>query len=236
MSQIVLDAEAFKALASDTRLQILKALDARPLTVSELSRLLELNKATVFEHLKQLAAAELVKKEDDSGRKWVYYKLTWKGRNVLHPENVQIFLMLGLGAMGLSGMLLQLGFLAQGLLDGGSSSASEPAPQAPDDFRVAASSENADSDTGGGGQDAPTQEGQFNAAPPVEEPADPGEPATFGDWIQSQDFALFLAMLALVVLSGLLWWALGADARRERRKMRARIATLPAGINANEAA
>ena len=40
MSKIVLDSEAFKALASDTRLEILKALDVRRLTVSELGRAL----------------------------------------------------------------------------------------------------------------------------------------------------------------------------------------------------
>lgn len=113
MTKIVLDAEAFKALASDTRLQILKALDARPLTVSELSRLLNLNKATVFEHLKQLMAADLAKREDDPARKWVYYRLTWKGKNVLHPENAQIFLMLGMAALGLGGAVLQTAYLAQ---------------------------------------------------------------------------------------------------------------------------
>ena len=113
MTKIVLDAEAFKALASDTRLQILKALDARPLTVSELSRLLSLNKATVFEHLKQLMAADLAKREEDPARKWVYYRLTWKGKNVLHPENAQIFLMLGMAALGLGGAVLQTAYLAQ---------------------------------------------------------------------------------------------------------------------------
>lgn len=113
MTKIVLDAEAFKALASDTRLQILKALDARPLTVSELSRLLDLNKATVFEHLKQLMAADLAKREDDPARKWVYYRLTWKGKNVLHPENAQIFLMLGMAALGMGGAVLQTAYLAQ---------------------------------------------------------------------------------------------------------------------------
>src|SRR5581483_11839126 len=108
MAQVVLDAEAFKALSSDTRLQILKALDARPLTVSELGRLLALNKATVFEHLKQLSAAQLVKKGDDEGRKWVYYKLTWKGRNVVHPENVQFMLMLATATLSLGGLFFQL--------------------------------------------------------------------------------------------------------------------------------
>src|SRR5688572_7218014 len=157
MTKIVLDAEAFKALASDTRLQILKALDARPLTVSELSRLLDLNKATVFEHLKQLMAAELAKREDDPARKWVYYRLTWKGQNVLHPENAQIFLMLGMAALGLGGAVLQTAYLAQNWLSskGGAASADADASDArmlsaQDDAQVAqAESSSADEPAAG---------------------------------------------------------------------------------------
>lgn len=91
--RVTLDREAFKVLASDTRLDILKALDERPMTVSELGRKLELNKATVFEHLEKLAAAGLVKKQDDEERKWVYYSLSWKARRILHPERVTIALL-----------------------------------------------------------------------------------------------------------------------------------------------
>ncbi|MCA1813902.1 MAG: winged helix-turn-helix domain-containing protein, partial [Halobacteriales archaeon] len=79
--------------ASDTRLAILRALDERNMTVSELGRRLDLNKATVFEHCEKLVASGLVKKLDDEDRKWVYYALSWKGRRLLHPERVTIALL-----------------------------------------------------------------------------------------------------------------------------------------------
>jgi DNA-binding transcriptional ArsR family regulator len=112
--KVTLDREAFKVLASDTRLDILKALDERPMTVSELGRKLELNKATVFEHLEKLASAGLVKKQDDDERKWVYYSLSWKARRILHPERVTIALLFSssLAAM-LSGVVVAAEYLRQ---------------------------------------------------------------------------------------------------------------------------
>lgn len=93
MDRITLDKDVFKALASDTRLDILKALDERQKTVTELARELKLNKATVFEHLERLISVEMVQKLEDH-RKWVYYQLTWKGRRLLHPEKITIALLL----------------------------------------------------------------------------------------------------------------------------------------------
>lgn len=109
MAKIVLDSEAFKVLASDTRVQILKSLDQRPKTVSELARELELNKATVFEHLQQLVNGELVKKKDKEGRKWVYYALTYKGTSLLHPETTTFMVLFSLAAFGGLGAIWQLG-------------------------------------------------------------------------------------------------------------------------------
>ena len=172
MTKIVLDAEAFKALASDTRLQILKAVDARPLTVSELSRLLNLNKATVFEHLKQLMAADLTKREDDPARKWVYYRLTWKGKNVLHPENAQIFLMLGMAAMGLGAAVLQTAYLAQLWLQEKSSIASDASAPPGDLFSDMAESRIAEGDSDG---TTPPQSAQSNTS---DSPAAAGAPAS----------------------------------------------------------
>jgi len=92
--KITLDAETFKALASSTRLTVLRALDQRRKTLTELARDLDLNKATVHEHLQLLTAADLIRKRDDEGRKWIYYELSDKGRKVLHPERVAITLAL----------------------------------------------------------------------------------------------------------------------------------------------
>lgn len=87
--KITLDRDAFKVLASETRIGILKELDKTQLTVSDLARALDMSKATLFEHLEKLIKAGLIRKKEDE-RKWVYYKLTWKGKNILHPERTKI--------------------------------------------------------------------------------------------------------------------------------------------------
>ena len=80
----------FKALASDTRLDILRALDGKKMSLKDISRATNLNKATLHEHLAKLNEAGLVKRREREGHKWVYYKLTWKGEGLLHPENTRI--------------------------------------------------------------------------------------------------------------------------------------------------
>ncbi len=90
MPKITLDMNTFKALASDTRLDILRTLDGNKMGLKDISQATKLNKATLHEHLTKLAEAGLVKKKEREGHKWVYYKLTWKGEGLLHPENSRI--------------------------------------------------------------------------------------------------------------------------------------------------
>ena len=90
MTKITLDRETFKALASDTRLDILKTLDGRSMGLNEIANVTNLNKATLHEHLAKLNEAGLIKRTERDGHKWVYYKLTWKGDSLLHPENTKI--------------------------------------------------------------------------------------------------------------------------------------------------
>jgi len=90
MSKVTLDMKSFKALASDTRLDILKTLDGKKMNLQEISKSTDLNKATLHEHLSKLTEAGLVKRKERKGHKWVYYKLTWKGEGLLHPENTRI--------------------------------------------------------------------------------------------------------------------------------------------------
>jgi DNA-binding transcriptional ArsR family regulator len=109
MDRITLDRDVFKALASDTRLDILKALDVRQKTVTELARELDLNKATVFEHLEKLAAVGLIQKiEEDKERKWVYWQLSWTGRRLLHPEQITLAILLSTAGGALASGLLAL--------------------------------------------------------------------------------------------------------------------------------
>ena len=90
MSKITLDMNTFKALASDSRLDILRALDGKKLSLKDISKITCLNKATLHEHLIKLNEAGLVKKYEREGHKWVYYRLSWKGEGLLHPENNRI--------------------------------------------------------------------------------------------------------------------------------------------------
>ena len=96
MPKITLDRDMFKALASETRLDILKTLDGKKLGLNEISDKINLNKATLHEHLSKLHEAGLVKRKEREGHKWVYYKLTWKGESLLHPENTRIVVMFSL--------------------------------------------------------------------------------------------------------------------------------------------
>ncbi len=109
MSKVTLDRETFKALASETRLQVLHALDERRKTGSELARELDLNKATIHEHLQILEATGLVAKKDE-GRKWMYWELTWEGSKLLHPGHGAVFsVLLGLSVLATGGGIATLG-------------------------------------------------------------------------------------------------------------------------------
>jgi len=95
---ITLDRESFKALASEVRVEILKQLEARRMTVTDLSHAMSLAKPTLLEHLDRLVSAGLVNKVDE-GRKWIYYDLTKRGRNILRPHQVKIMLSLALSIL-----------------------------------------------------------------------------------------------------------------------------------------
>lgn len=224
MPKIVLDAETFKVLASDTRLAILKKLDERPRTVSELGRELELNKATVFEHLQSLIVGELVKKKEREGRKWVYYTLTWKGKSLLHPENTTVMVLLGLAALGSGGAMLQLGQWLQwwgiGLL--GSETEGESADGGGDDAGTMSSpadepesgSQSADS---ANEPDADQKAESMESAPPAEEDATSadGDGGAWWDFLESSEFWVFALLFLLSTLLFTAAYAVRARARRE---------------------
>jgi DNA-binding transcriptional ArsR family regulator len=90
MTKISLELNDIKALASDSRLDILKILDGRKVNLQELTQKSNLNKATLHAHLTKLVEAGFIKKQGRQGHKWVYYTLTWKGESLLHPENARI--------------------------------------------------------------------------------------------------------------------------------------------------
>ena len=104
-----LDKETIKVLSSDTRVDMMKSLARRRKMPSELSKELGLAGSTVVEHLKKLESAGLVVKRE-TGRKWIYYELTTKGRNLVKPKfPVEFVVMLSLGVLlvfgGMSGFM-----------------------------------------------------------------------------------------------------------------------------------
>ncbi len=98
--KITLDKKSFMALASESRIELLKKLDERRMTLSELARELQMSKPAVLKHLEKLIEAGLIKKNEDK-RKWIYYSLTLKGKNILHPERVKIVLLLSVSFISL---------------------------------------------------------------------------------------------------------------------------------------
>ncbi|MEF8879323.1 MAG: winged helix-turn-helix domain-containing protein [Candidatus Thermoplasmatota archaeon] len=101
MAKVTLDISTFKALASDSRLSILKALDGKRMSLKDISDETNLNKATLHEHLTKLNEAGLVKRKEREGHKWVYYKLTWKGECLLHPENTRVVVMFSMAFLSI---------------------------------------------------------------------------------------------------------------------------------------
>lgn len=110
MADVSLSSKELKALSSESRASILKALQERNHTLSELSAKLGMSAPTIKEHvslLQEAGFAELI----DEGRKWKYYSLTRKGRDVLGAKERQanIFIILSVVAVAaLAGLLLSL--------------------------------------------------------------------------------------------------------------------------------
>jgi DNA-binding HxlR family transcriptional regulator len=70
-----------KVVDSQTRLEIIKSLKDRNKTLSELSRELGISKPSIYRHLKILYFYGIVERIKN-GNKFVYYRLTEKGREV----------------------------------------------------------------------------------------------------------------------------------------------------------
>ena len=83
--KVVLDKQIFSALSSDTRINILKKLDPKRMTLKKLCDELNLPKSTMRENLTVLVESDLVRKKNIC-IKWVYYELTEKGKEMLHPH------------------------------------------------------------------------------------------------------------------------------------------------------
>ncbi len=93
--RVELDKKSLFALASDTRVDILKMLQPMRRTVTQLSDELDIDKAAIHRHLKKMEEGGLVIRYEDHG--FVYYGLSWKARDLLSPnENTKIVIMFSL--------------------------------------------------------------------------------------------------------------------------------------------
>jgi predicted ArsR family transcriptional regulator len=97
--RFLIDKETLKAIAVDTRLNILKLLAKKKYTLSDISDMLGLGNSTIKEHMDNLLKAELVDKEE-TGRKWKYYSLTLKGRRFVEPREIKVLFMFALSTIG----------------------------------------------------------------------------------------------------------------------------------------
>ncbi len=106
--EIRMDKRVFEALASETRVDILKTLDIGQMTVTEIAHHLDMAKSSVHEHLSKMIEVGLVEKEE-SERKWTYYRLTSKGRQILQPhEATKILLLLGASILAFAGGITKI--------------------------------------------------------------------------------------------------------------------------------
>jgi len=91
--RVELDKKSLFALASDTRLEMLKSLQPMRRTVSQLSEELGIDKSAIHRHLKKMEEGGLVKRFEEHG--FVYYGLTWKARDLISPnESTRVVIIL----------------------------------------------------------------------------------------------------------------------------------------------
>lgn len=117
---ISLDQQSFKALAGEKRISILKSLNERRKTQTELSNELKISVPTIKEHLELLEKACLVQEINDN-HKWKYFELTRKGQKLLKPnEDMKIMLVLSTSFIamlaGIISIILSLGMAGTGAL------------------------------------------------------------------------------------------------------------------------
>lgn len=95
--KITLDREAFKVLAADTRVDILRRLEQHKETLTDISGGMGLSPSTVKEHLDRLSQAGLIEQEPGE-TKWKYYRLTGKGESIVRPRENNVLIVLASSA------------------------------------------------------------------------------------------------------------------------------------------
>jgi len=103
MIDLPLNIPLLKVLASEKRIEILRLLDRRRMTLSEISRELSLSPSAAGEHLDKLVRAGLIVQEDENHR-WKYYALTKTGILLVHNSS-DLRIVLTLSKISLAAMV-----------------------------------------------------------------------------------------------------------------------------------
>lgn len=81
--EIKLTPSILKILGENTKIKILKELSSGPKMPTDISRRLDKSVPTIIEHLEKLTSAGLVKKQEQKGKKYVFYSLTQTGMELI---------------------------------------------------------------------------------------------------------------------------------------------------------
>lgn len=102
-------------LASGTRVEILKNLKERNYTVSELAQKLGHSKSTLHEHLERLMDANLIEKADNYTDKWVYYRLSRRGKELFADSGKRFVVIISSVFLAIGIMMIALSFFSASL-------------------------------------------------------------------------------------------------------------------------
>jgi DNA-binding transcriptional ArsR family regulator len=113
--ELTISSEEIKALSSETRIDVLKLLNERKYTLAELSKIKKVSAPSMKQQLKVLEENNLIHQLNE-GRKWKYYELTVKGKQLLESKKKPIHVTLILSASILLLFLTGLVFYANTLI------------------------------------------------------------------------------------------------------------------------
>lgn len=106
----IVDRDVLKALAVETRMDILKELSQGGRTPSDLGKKLGKSNATIVEHLDSLVKVGLVKRIEQPGKKWVFYTLTEKGVGIVSSKSKRLVILLTTSLLALGGSIASFAY------------------------------------------------------------------------------------------------------------------------------
>ncbi|MFH1234727.1 MAG: winged helix-turn-helix domain-containing protein [Candidatus Diapherotrites archaeon] len=128
-NEVKFDSSELKVLASGTRVEILKNLKERNYTVSELAQKIGHSKSTMHEHLERLMNANLIEKADNYTDKWVYYRLSRRGKELFADSGKRVVMLISSVFLAIGIMMIALSFFSASLFLPSQLMAGAPGPE-----------------------------------------------------------------------------------------------------------